>query len=126
MSDVRFTENHDWVRAEGDDVVTVGITDYAQDQLGDVVFIELPEVGAEVGRGGDAAVIESVKAASEIHAPVSGTVTEVNDALADNPVQVNDDPTGDGWFFKLKMSEPSELDDLLDEDAYDTFIAGLE
>ena len=126
MSEMRFTENHDWVRPEGDDVVTVGITDYAQEQLGDVVFIELPDVGAEVGQGGDAAVIESVKAASEIHAPVSGTVTEINDALADNPVQVNDDPTGDGWFFKLKMSEPSELDDLLDEDAYDTFIAGLE
>ena len=126
MSEMKFTEGHDWVRLEGDDVATVGITDYAQEQLGDVVFIELPGVGTEVGQGGDAAVIESVKAASEVHAPVTGTVTEVNDALADNPVRVNEDPTGDGWFFKLKMSDPSELDDLMDEDTYKTYIAGLE
>ena len=126
MSEMKFTEGHDWVRLEGDDVATVGITDYAQEQLGDVVFIELPGVGTEVGQGGDAAVIESVKAASEVHAPVTGTVTEVNDALTDNPVRVNEDPTGDGWFFKLKMSDPSELDDLMDEDTYKTYIAGLE
>ncbi len=98
MSEMKFTEAHDWVRPEGDDVATVGITDYAQEQLGDVVFVELPGVGTEVAQGGDAAVIESVKAASEVHAPVSGTVTEANDALADNPVRVNEDPTGDGWF----------------------------
>ncbi len=126
MSEMKFTEAHDWVRHEGDDVATVGITDYAQEQLGDVVFVELPDVGTELGQGGDAAVIESVKAASEVHAPVSGTVTEANDALADNPVRVNEDPTGDGWFFKLKMSDPSELDDLMDEDTYKTYIAGLE
>ena len=126
MSEMKFTEAHDWVRSEGDDIATVGITDYAQEQLGDVVFVELPAVGTEVGQGGDAAVIESVKAASEVHAPVSGTVTEANDALADNPVQVNEDPTGDGWFFKIKMSDPSELDDLMDEDTYKTYIAGLE
>ncbi len=126
MSEMKFTEAHDWVRPEGDDIATVGITDYAQEQLGDVVFVELPGVGTEVGQGGDAAVIESVKAASEVHAPVSGTVTEANDALAANPVQVNEDPTGDGWFFKLKMSDPSELDDLMDEDTYKTYIADLE
>ncbi len=126
MSEMKFTEGHDWVRPEGDDVATVGITDYAQEQLGDVVFVELPGVGTEVAQGGDAAVIESVKAASEVHAPVSGTVTEANDALADNPVRVNEDPTGDGWFFKLKMSDPSELDDLMDEDTYKSYIAGLE
>ncbi len=126
MSEMRFTEAHDWVRTEGDDLVTVGITDHAQEQLGDIVFIELPGVGAEVGQGSDAAVIESVKAASEVHAPVSGTVTEANDSLADNPAQVNEDATGDGWFFKLKMSDPSELDDLMDEDTYKTYIAGLE
>ena len=126
MSEMKFTEAHDWVRQEGDDVAAVGITDYAQEQLGDVVFVELPGVGTEVAQGGDAAVIESVKAASEVHAPVSGTVTEANDALADNPVRVNEDPTGDGWFFKLKMSDPSELDDLMDEDTYKTYIASLE
>jgi glycine cleavage system H protein len=126
MSEMKFTEAHDWVRSEGDDVVVIGITDYAQEQLGDIVFIELPGVGTEIRQGGDAAVIESVKAASEVHAPVSGKVTEANDSLADNPVQVNEDPTGEGWFFKLKMSDPSELDDLMDEDTYKTYIAGLE
>ena len=117
MSELRYTEDHEWIRAEGD-VAVVGITDYAQEQLGDIVFVELPEVGRTVKKGDEAAVVESVKAASEIYAPVSGEVVEVNGDLEGEPAKVNEDPQGAGWFMKIRMSDPSELDDLMDEAAY--------
>ena len=117
MSGIKFTDDHEWIRMEGD-VGTVGITDHAQEQLGELVFVELPEVGRELSKGDEAAVIESVKAASELHSPASGTVTEVNDALNDEPTKVNEDAQGEGWFFKLKVSDAAELDALMDEAAY--------
>jgi glycine cleavage system H protein len=117
MSTLRFAKTHEWVRLDGD-VATIGISGFAQEQLGDVVYVELPEVGKELKKGGEAAVVESVKAASEVYAPVSGTVIEVNPGLADNPALINEDATGTGWFFKLKLSNPAELDSLLDEAAY--------
>jgi glycine cleavage system H protein len=104
----------------------VGITDYAQEQLGDVVFIELPEVGRSMEKGGDAAVVESVKAASEIYAPLDGEVVEVNEALGDDPAPINNDPMGDGWFFKMTIADASQLDGLMDEAAYKTHVAALE
>jgi glycine cleavage system H protein len=125
MSDIKFTEDHEWILMEGD-IGTIGITDYAQEQLGDVVFIELPEAGKTLVKGDEAAVVESVKAASEIYVPVSGEVTEANDALAEDPAQVNSDPLGEGWFFKIKLSDPSELADLMDAAAYKTYVEGLE
>jgi glycine cleavage system H protein len=125
MSDIKFTEDHEWILMEGD-IGTIGITDYAQEQLGDVVFIELPEAGKTLVKGDEAAVVESVKAASEIYVPVSGEVTEANDALAEDPAQVNSDPLGEGWFFKIKLADPSELADLMDEAAYKTYVEGLE
>ncbi|RMF11737.1 MAG: glycine cleavage system protein GcvH [Alphaproteobacteria bacterium] len=125
MSDIRFTEDHEWIRIEGDEGV-IGITDYAQGQLGDVVFVELPEIGAEFAKGDEAAVVESVKAASEVYSPVSGTVTAVNGTLEDEPARVNSSPMGEGWFFRLKISEPSELDALMDEAAYRDYVAGLD
>ena len=118
MTTLRMTEEHEWIRMESTDVGAVGITHFAQEQLGDIVFVELPEVGRRLSRGDEAAVIESVKAAAECRAPVSGTVTEVNAALADEPGKVNQDPTGAGWFFKLKLDDPRQLDALLDEAAY--------
>jgi glycine cleavage system H protein len=121
MSAVRFTRDHEWIRPDGDFAV-VGITDYAQSQLGDVVYVELPEVGRRVEKGKEAAVVESVKAASEVYAPVSGEVAEVNDALAADPAKVNVDPMGEGWFLKLRIEDPQELDGLLDEDAYRRFV----
>ena len=124
MSDLKYSKEHEWVRVEGD-VAVVGISDYAQAQLGDVVFVELPEVGKQVAKDGEAAVVESVKAASEIYAPVSGEVVEVNDALGDDPEMVNGSPTGDGWFFKLRIGDQSELDGLMDEAAYLEFVKGL-
>ena len=124
MSDLKYSKEHEWVRVEGD-VAVVGISDYAQAQLGDVVFVELPEVGKQVAKDGDAAVVESVKAASEVYAPLSGEVVEVNDALGDEPETVNSAPTGDGWFFKIRMGDPSELDGLMDEAAYLEFVKGL-
>lgn len=124
MSDLRFSEDHEWLRIEGDTVV-VGITDYAQQQLGDIVFIDLPEVGKEVKKGEEAAVVESVKAASEVYAAISGTVTEVNESLADEPAKVNMDPENEGWFFKMKPSDPSELEELMEVSAYKNFVAGL-
>ena len=124
MSTVKYTEDHEWVRVEGD-IVTVGITSYAQEQLGDVVFVELPEAGREIERGDEAGVVESVKAASEIYAVVSGEVTEANDALAEDPATVNSDPQGEGWFFKVKIADSSELEGLMDEAAYKTFVEGL-
>ena len=114
---VKYTEDHEWIRVE-DGVGTVGITNHAQEQLGDVVFVELPEVGATVAKGDASGVVESVKAASEIYAPVSGEIVAVNDALADAPQTVNADPAGTGWFYRIRLSDPSQLDGLMDEDAY--------
>lgn len=122
MSELKFTEDHEWVGIEDDDTVLVGITDFAQDQLGELVYVELPEVGQEFSKGQGAAVIESVKAAGDVKAPVSGTVVEVNETLTDEPGLVNEDPTGDGWFIKLKITDPTELDTLLDESAYNALI----
>lgn len=118
MTKLRMTEDHEWVRMDTPGIGTVGITQFAQEQLGDIVFVELPEVGRRLAQGEDAAVIESVKAAAECRAPVSGTVTEVNAALADEPGRVNQDPTGAGWFFRLKLDDAKQLDALLDETAY--------
>ena len=124
MSTVKYTDDHEWIRIDGD-IATVGITDYAQEQLGDVVFVDLPDVGKAVEKGGDAAVVESVKAASDIFAPVAGEITEANQAIADDPALVNSDPTGEGWFFKLKIADASELDGLMDEAAYKSHVEGL-
>lgn len=125
MSDLKFSEEHEWIRVEGDSGV-VGITDYAQQQLGDIVFVELPEVGRQLAKGDEAAVIESVKAASEVYAIVGGEVTEVNASLDDDPAQVNGDPMGGGWFFKIKLNDTGELDGLMDESAYQDYTASLE
>jgi glycine cleavage system H protein len=119
-----FTDEHEWIDVEGGSA-TVGITDYAQSQLGDIVFVETPAPGTKVAKGGDAAVVESVKAASDVYAPVSGTVTEGNEALADDPALVNSDPEGAGWFFKLTLDDASELDGLMDAAAYQAFVDGL-
>ena len=124
MSGLKYSKDHEWVRVEGD-IATVGISNYAQEQLGDVVYVELPEVGRAVGQSEEAAVVESVKAASEVYAPVSGEVVEVNQALEDDPALVNGDPTGEGWFLKLRMSAPGELDGLMDEGSYAAYVAGL-
>ncbi len=124
MSDPKYSKEHEWVRVEGE-IAVVGISDYAQAQLGDVVFVELPDVGKQVVKDGEAAVVESVKAASEVYAPLSGEVVEVNQALDDEPEKVNSAPTGDGWFFKIRFSDPSELDGLMDEAAYLDFVKGL-
>ena len=115
---------HEWIQVDGD-VATVGITDYAQGQLGDIVFVETPEEGKTVSKGDDAAVVESVKAASDVYAPVAGTVIEGNAALADNPALVNEDPEGEGWFFKLTLADAGELDSLMDEAAYQDFVSKL-
>ena len=123
MSDLRYSDEHEWVRVEGD-VAVVGISDHAQEQLGDVVFVELPAIGKTVERGGEAAVVESVKAASEVYAPVSGEVVAVNEPLNDDPALVNRSPTEDGWFLKIRMRDPSEIDRLMDEAAYLKFIEG--
>ena len=122
MSELRFTKDHEWVRREGDTVV-IGITDYAQEQLGDVVYVELPELGRQVEQGKEAAVVESAKAASEVYAPVSGEVVAVNDVIAGDPGKVNADPMGEGWFVKLRLADPTQLDALLDEAAYRKFVA---
>jgi glycine cleavage system H protein len=119
-----YTEDHEWIDVDGD-TATVGITDYAQSQLGDIVFAEVPAVGASLKKGGDAAVVESVKAASDVYAPVSGTVTEGNDALESDPALVNSDPEGEGWFFKLTLSDAGELGGLMDAAAYKAFVDGL-
>ncbi len=123
MSTLKFTDQHEWIRVEGD-TGTVGITNYAAEQLGDVVYVELPEAGKAVTKGGEAAVVESVKAASEVYAPVSGTVSEPNAALAEDPAMVNEEPTGKGWFFKLTIADASELDGLMDETAYAAYVEG--
>ena len=119
-----FTDEHEWIEIE-DDVATVGITDYAQEQLGDVVFVELPEVGVTLDKGGDAAVVESVKAASDVYAPISGEVTEGNSALEEEPALVNSSPEEDGWFFRMTVADASELEGLMDEAAYKEFVANL-
>ncbi|WP_372738282.1 glycine cleavage system protein GcvH [Neptunomonas sp.] len=122
MSDIRnelkYVASHEWIRDEGDGTVTIGITDHAQELLGDVVFVELPEVGSDVATGDDAGVVESVKAASDVYVPVSGEIVEVNNQLEDSPELVNSDPYDDGWFFRIRLSDVSELDDLLDAEAY--------
>ena len=124
MSALKYTEEHEWIRVEGN-VGTVGITPYAQEQLGDVVFVELPEVGRKAEKGKEIAVVESVKAASEIFAPVTGEVVEVNKGLPETPATVNSDPLGAGWFFKLKLSDPAQIAKLMDEAAYKTYVEGL-
>lgn len=124
MSDIRYTKDHEYIRIEGDTGV-VGITSYAQEQLGDVVFVELPSVGKKVDQGAEAAVVESVKAASEIYAPVAGEVVAVNDALESTPGTVNEDPTGAGWFMKIKISDASQLDGLMNEADYKAFLATI-
>lgn len=116
-----FTKDHEWLDVAGN-TATVGITDHAQEQLGDVVFVELPEAGREVSKGGEAAVVESVKAASDVYAPVTGKVTEKNAALEDNPALVNDDAEGGAWFFKLELADKAELDGLMDAEAYQAFL----
>lgn len=119
-----FTRDHEWIEVDGD-TATVGITDYAQGQLGDVVFVEVPEAGRQLTQGGEAAVVESVKAASDVYAPVSGEVTEGNVALTDTPDLVNTAPEGEGWFFKLRLADPSQLDALMNEDAYKDYVSSL-
>jgi glycine cleavage system H protein len=118
----RFTRDHEWVRQEGD-VAVIGITDYAQQQLGDVVYVELPEIGRQVKQGKEAAVVESAKAASEVYAPVTGEVVAVNDAIVADPARINADPMGEGWFLKIRLSDPKELDALMDQAGYDAFVA---
>jgi glycine cleavage system H protein len=125
MANVRFTNDHEWVRIE-DEIGVVGITDYAQEQLGDIVFIELPEVGARLDKGAEAAVVESVKAASEVYAPVTGEVVAINEDLADEPGKVNADAMGEGWFFKIRFDDPEELEALMKSAAYKELVAGLE
>ena len=124
MSEIRFSKEHEWLLAS-DGVVTIGISDYAQGQLGDVVYVELPNIGKNVNQGEQGAVVESVKAASEIYAPVGGEVVEVNDKLEDDPSLVNSDPLGEGWFFKLKINNESELDVLMNEEAYLEYVERL-
>lgn len=121
---MRFTKDHEWVAVEGD-IATVGITAYAAEQLGDVVFVEVPEVGKTVAQGDGLAVVESVKAASDVYAPVSGEVVEANAELSDTPETVNAEPEAGGWFAKLKLSNPAEVDALMDRDAYEAFLATL-
>ena len=125
MSELRYTDDHEWALADGD-TITVGITDYAQEQLGELVYVELPAVGTVVHQGDDAAVIESVKAAGDVKSPVSGTITQVNENLNDAPEKVNEDPLGTGWFYKVSISNPQELDNLLSEDDYNKLIASLD
>ena len=124
MSETRYSKDHEYIRVEGD-VGVVGISDYAQSQLGDVVFVELPATGKALSKGAEAAVVESVKAASEVYAPVSGEVTAVNSTLEKAPGTINEDPQGEGWFMKIKLSNPSELGDLMSEADYKTYLASL-
>ncbi|HIC70531.1 MAG TPA: glycine cleavage system protein GcvH [Alphaproteobacteria bacterium] len=131
MAQMKYTEKHEWILLErnpetNSDVGIVGITDYAQQQLGDIVFVELPNIGAVFSQGDEAVVIESVKAASELYTPITGKVTAVNGDLAEQPGLINTDPTGNGWFIKIRLSEPAELEGLMDEEAYQAFIADLD
>ncbi len=122
MSTLRYTKDHEWIRVDGDEA-TIGITAFAQEQLGDIVYVELPELGGRIEQGKEAGVVESVKAASEVYAPVSGEVTATNTALDGDPALVNKDAQGEGWFFKLKLANKAELDGLMDEAAYQKFVA---
>jgi glycine cleavage system H protein len=122
MTDIKYTDDHEYLRIE-DDVATIGITNHAQEQLGDVVFVELPEAGKGFAKGDEAAVVESVKAAAEVYAPITGEVVEANSALEANPGLVNEDPEGDAWFMKIKISDTSELDGMMDADGYAKFVA---
>jgi glycine cleavage system H protein len=122
MSDLKYSKEHEWVRLEGD-IATVGISNFAQEALGDVVFVELPEVGRQVEQSGDACVVESVKAASEVYAPVSGEIVEVNSALEEDPEMVNQSPTEKGWFMKIRVSDPSQVDAMMNEADYNDFTA---
>ena len=131
MAQMKYTEKHEWILLErnpetNSDVGIVGITDYAQQQLGDIVFVELPNIGAVFSQGDEAVVIESVKAASELYTPITGKVTAVNGDLAEQPGLINTDPTGNGWFIRVRLSEPAELEGLMDEEAYQAFIADLD
>lgn len=125
MSTLRFSQDHQWVRIDDGDLATVGITDYAQQQLGDIVYVDLPIIGTSVEQHGDVAVVESVKSAGEVKAPVGGEILDVNAALLEEPQRINIDPMGDGWFLKLRITNPTELDSLLDETAYAEFVQGL-
>ena len=125
MAEIRYSDQHEWVRVDGD-IATIGITNYAQEQLGDVVYVELPEIGKKVAKGDEAAVIESVKAASEVYAPISGEVVEVNQDLEGAPVRVNEDAMGEGWFIKIRVANTAELGKLMDEAAYKSFLETLE
>jgi glycine cleavage system H protein len=124
LADIRYTRDHEYVRLEGD-VATVGITDYAQGQLGDVVFVDLPAIGKKVTKGGEAAVVESVKAASEVYAPVTGEIVAVNEALTEAPATVNEDATGKGWFVRIRVADTGEFADLMDQAAYEAYVASL-
>lgn len=121
----KYTEDHEWIEVD-DDVGTIGISNYAQEQLGDIVFVELPDVGTELNQGDQVAVVESVKAASEIYAPIGGTVTEVNEALTEAPETINEDAENDGWFVKLTPTDAAEMDSLMSEKAYKTFVSELD
>jgi len=121
---VKYTKEHEWIRIDGD-IATIGISEYAQEQLGEIVFVELPEAGTPLEKGSEAAVIESVKAASEVYAPASGEVTESNPDLDADPGKVNADATGEGWLYKMKITDAGELDDLMDEDEYKGYVEGL-
>ena len=125
MSTIKYSRDHEWIRIDGDTAV-IGITDYAQTQLGDVVYVELPALGRKVEKGGEAAIVESVKAASEVYAPLSGEVIAVNEALSGEPGRVNSDPMGEGWFFKLRIADAGGTGDLMDEAAYAAFVASLQ
>jgi glycine cleavage system H protein len=125
MAKMLFTKEHEWLRDEGDGTATIGITEFAQEQLGDLVFVELPEVGKVIAKGADAAALESVKAASDLYLPVSGTVLEINAAIVEDPALVNEHPLDSGWFFKIKVNDASELAELMDEGAYEKFVATL-
>lgn len=124
MSQTRYTDQHEWIRVEGDEG-TVGITKFATEQLGDVVFVETPDVGKKLAKGAEAAVVESVKAASEVYAPVSGTVTATNEAIEEDPAKVNAAPQGEGWFFRIKLANPAELEALMTEEKYQDYVKGL-
>ena len=124
MSETRYTEDHEWAALDGD-IITIGITDYAQSQLGDIVYVELPEVGRTLDQGEETAVVESVKAAGDVTSPVTGEVIEINDVLNDEPELVNQDPENEGWFFKVKMMEPEQYSDLQDKDSYSKLLDSL-
>ena len=124
MTAMRYTEDHEWIRAEGDGTATVGITDHAQDALGDIVFVEMPAIGAKFAKGAPACVVESVKAAADVKLPVAGEVVAVNTALPDDPAKVNTDPTGEGWFLRIKPDNAADLDALMDDTAYQALITG--